>query len=65
MKCVSAKDIAASWNINERSVRRYCEQGQYYQPKLTNHEAFYLRECGMPYLRFDWSAAVSSMPGHL
>jgi hypothetical protein len=28
MKYVSTKDIAARWNINERSVRRYCERGQ-------------------------------------
>jgi hypothetical protein len=28
MKYVSVKDIAARWNINERSVRRYCERGQ-------------------------------------
>ena len=28
MKYVSTKDIAARWNITERSVRRYCERGQ-------------------------------------
>ena len=28
MKYVSVKEIAARWNITERSVRRYCERGQ-------------------------------------
>ena len=30
MKYASVKEIAARWNITERSIRRYCECGQIY-----------------------------------